>query len=139
MKNKFSKHWKSSKQKRKQIKFRFNADNKTKERFISANLSKDLRKKYARRSFKLRKGDEVKVLTGSFKGKSGKVDIVDLKNLKIIIAGIQRTKKDGTKINIKFDPSNLQIQQLNLEDKKRIESIEKKDLNKSKGENKNAS
>ena len=92
---------------------------------MSANLSKDLRKKYSRRSFPLRKDDNVKIMIGEFKKKTGKISSVDLKKLRVSIEGIQRTKKDGSKVNVWFSPSNLQIKELNLEDKERIRAIER--------------
>jgi len=133
MKKKFSKKWKSSKQVRKQRKYLANAPLHIKRKFLSSNLSKELRKKYGRRSFELAKGDLVKVMKGSFRGKTGKVNRVDLKKGKVTIEGIQRQKKDGTKVEVYFNPSNLQIQELNLSDKKREESLKKL---KAKGEGK---
>jgi len=127
MKKKFSKSWKSSKQKRKQRKYRANAPLHIRKKMVSGNLSKELRKKYSRKSFSLRKGDKVKVMRGAFKGKTGKILRVDLKKLKVTIEGLQRTKKDGSKVNIWFDPSNLQIIELNLDDKKRLKKIQKKE------------
>jgi len=126
MKKKFSKKWKASRQKRKQIKYRVNAPLHLRKKFISANLSKELRKKYEKRSFPLRKGDVVKVMRGKFKGKTGKVSEVDLKRLGVSIEGIQRQKRDGTKVNVYFNPSNLQIQELMLEDKKREKALKRK-------------
>tara|TARA_Y100000310_G_C20670727_1_gene810116 strand:+ start:373 stop:831 length:459 start_codon:yes stop_codon:yes gene_type:complete len=125
MKKKFSKHWNSSKQPRKQRKYRANAPLHIKHKMISANLNKDLRKKYGKRSFPLKKGDSIKIMIGEFKRKTGKVGIVDLKKLRVSIEGIQRTKKDGTKVNVWFSPSNLQIKELNLEDKKRKQALER--------------
>jgi large subunit ribosomal protein L24 len=93
---------------------------------LSANLSKDLRKKYSRRSFPLRKSDTVKIMRGKFKKKTGKVSIVNLSKLKVAIEGVQVQKKDGTKVNIYFDPSNLQIIELNLEDTERTKSLGRK-------------
>lgn len=126
MKKEFSKKWIGSRQTRKQRKYRANAHLKLKHKMLSANLSKELRKKYGRRSFTLKKGDKVKIMKGEFKGKVGKVDLVSIKNLKVSIEGMQITKKEGTKINVKFYPSNLQIQELNIEDKNRIASLTKK-------------
>jgi ribosomal protein uL24 len=74
----------------------------------------------------LRKDDEVKIMRGEFNGKKGKIEIVNLKDSRVVIAGIFRTKKDGTKIRVYFNPSNLQIQELNLNDKRRMESISRK-------------
>jgi len=119
MKKEFSNKWKASRQPRKQRKYRSNAPIHMKRRMISSNLSKELRKKYGKRSFNLRKGDSVRVMRGEFKGKKGKILSIDMKKLIVSIEGIQRTKKDGTKIDVIFDPSNLQIFELNLDDSKR--------------------
>ena len=126
MKKHFSKHWKASRQPRKQVKYRANAPLHIKHKFMSANLDKDLRKKYGKRSFPIRKGDSVKIMRGEFKKKTGKVGLVDLKKLRIAIESLQKTKKDGSKINVWFDPSNLQIKELNLDDKKRSNALERK-------------
>lgn len=123
---KFSKAWKSSKQKRKQRKYRYKAPLHIRHKFVAANLSKELRKRYYRRNLPLRKGDAVKIMRGSFKKKTGKISNVNLRNLKVFIEGIQQSKRDGTKVNVPFEPSNLQIIELNLEDKKRMEIIERK-------------
>lgn len=122
----FSKAWKSSKQKRKQRKYRYKAPLHIRHKLIAANLSKELRKRYDRRSLPLRKGDTVKVTRGSFKKKTGKIGAIDLYNLKVFIEGIQQSKRDGTKVNVPFEPSNLQITELDLEDKKRMKVIERK-------------
>ena len=71
MKKKFSKKWKASGKARKQRKYVANAPLHIKKKFLSANLSKELRKKYGR-SLQIRKGDSVKVMRGKFKGKTGK-------------------------------------------------------------------
>ncbi|MBU2562645.1 MAG: 50S ribosomal protein L24 [Nanoarchaeota archaeon] len=119
MKQKFSTKWKASKQPRKQRKYLANAPLHLRKKFISVNLFKDLRKKYGKRNIPVRKGDLVKVMRGKFKGKQGKVTEVRLKLLKIFVEGIQIKKQDGSKVNVKLQPSNLQIIELNLEDKKR--------------------
>ncbi len=126
MKKIFSKYWEASKQPRKQRKYLAKAPLHIKHKFLSANLSKELRKKYQRRSFPLRKGDVVKIMRGRFKKKQGKLAILNLKRTKVSIEGMQRTKKDGTKVNVFFHPSKLQIQELNLDDIKRLKSIERK-------------
>jgi len=126
MKQKFSKNWKASKQPRKQRKYLANAPLHIKKKFISVNLSKDLRKKHEKRNIRAKKGDTVKVLRGKFKKKQGKITKVMLKEAKIIVENIQITKKDASKANIKLQPSNLQIIELNLEDKKRFKSQLKK-------------
>jgi len=126
MKRQFSTDWIASKQPRKQRKYRARAPLHTKNKFLSANLTKELRKKYQKRSFPLRKGDTVKIMRGTFKRKTGKIERVDVKRTRVSIEKIQKTKKDGTKVEVFFNPSNLQIKELNLDDKERIKSLEKK-------------
>ena len=125
MKRKFSTSWIGSKQPRKQRKYTANAPLHLKHKLLSAQLSKELRAKYSRRSFPVRKGDTVKIMRGKFYGKSGKIGEVDLRNSRVMIEGINRSKRDGTKVMIYFHPSNLQINSLTLDDRERIKSIEK--------------
>jgi large subunit ribosomal protein L24 len=112
MKQKFSTKWKASKQPRKQRKYLANAPLHLRKKFLSVNLSKELRKKQKKRNIVVRKGDTVKVMRGKFKKKQGKVLSVDLKKIKLTIEGIQIKKQDGSKINVKMRPSNLQIVEL---------------------------
>ena len=126
MKQKFSIKWKASKQARKQRKFRANAPLHIRHKMISANLSKELRKRHEKRNFPIRKRDNVRIMKGEFRGKVGKIERVNLKKMKVEVEGIYRTKKDGTKVSVYFDPSNLQIKELNLDDKKRRDALERK-------------
>ena len=119
----WSKHWKSSKQPRKQRKYIYNAPLHVRHKFLSAHLSKELREKYKKRSFTVRKGDEVQVMKGKFKKKTGKIGRVDMKKTKVYIDGITRKKVDGSEIPVSFHPSKLKIINLNLDDKKRLEAL----------------
>jgi large subunit ribosomal protein L24 len=122
---KFSLAWKGSRSIRKQRKFRINAPLHIKRTFLSAHLAKELRTKFERRSFPLRKGDTVKVIKGDFKGKEGKIESLDTKNSRIMITGIESTKREGTKSFPPIAASNVIITQLLLEDKKRLASMKK--------------
>jgi len=126
MKKKFSTAWKASKQPRKQRKYLAKAPLHLKKKLVSVNLSKDLRKKHGRRNIPVKKNDIVKVMRGKFKKKQGKVLFVKLKMQKITVEGIQVKKLDGSKVNVNLRPSNLQIIELNLEDKKRLKNKETK-------------
>ena len=126
MKKEFSNKWSGSKQPRKQRKYRYNAPIHLRHKMISVHLSKELRKKYGKRNFPIRKDDEIKIMIGEFKNKKGKIEKVDFKKLKVTIAGIYRTKKDGSKVSVWFDPSNLQTTELNLNDKQRKAALERK-------------
>jgi len=127
MKKRFSKKWISSKQPRKQRKYRAKAPFHLKNKLLSVNLSKDLRKKYGKRNLVLRKGDEVKVMRGKYKGTKGKVTKVLHQFLKVVVEGIQIKKRDGSNANVKLQPSNLQIIELNLSDKRRLKNLKIKD------------
>lgn len=128
MKKDFSSHWKASRQVRKQRKYIANAPLHIKQKFMSANLSEELRKKLGRKSLGVRKNDVVKVMRGKFKGKQGKVSSIKLKKAKISIEGVQRQKKDGTKVNVYFHPSKIQLIEI-VEDKFRINSKKEGDKN----------
>ncbi len=120
MKSLFSLVWKKSTQIRKQRKYAANAPNHIKSKFVSASLSKDLKKKHSLRSIRVRKGDTVKVLRGQFKGVSGVVEKVDMKNTKLYINGVQQQKKDGSKSYYPTHPSNVMVTELEMSDKKRF-------------------
>ena len=123
MKKQFSTSWKSSRQPRKQRKYLANAPLHLKKKIMSANLSKELRKKYGKRNIPLRKGDSVRIMRGKFKKKTGKITAVYTKKMKVEVEGMQIKKQDGSKANVKFKPSFLQITELSLEDRKRNESL----------------
>ena len=126
MKAKFSNAWIGSRQPRKQRKYLANAPLHIRHKLISAHLSKELRKKYGKRNFPLRKGDSVKVMRGEYKKKTGKIESVNMGKLKVLLEGVYKSKKDGTKIKVYFQPSNLMIEELNLDDKKRTEALNRK-------------
>ena len=51
----------------------YRATNQFRSKQIGATLSKQLRKKYGRRSIRILKGDVVKIVRGEYKGVEGKV------------------------------------------------------------------
>jgi len=120
----FSAHWKSSKQPRKQRKYRFRAPLHVRHAMMAAPLSKALRKKYKKRNMPVRKGDRVRIMVGKHKKQTGVIGHVDLREMRITIEGIQVTRKDGTSMPVPFQPSNLEIIELVLTDKKRMEVLQ---------------
>lgn len=126
MNKKFSTEWKKSKSIAKQRKYAMNAPLHIKGNFLRSTFSKELREKYAKRNFGVRKGDKVTVLRGNFKGKSGKVENVSLRERKLFISGVESIKKDGSKSMYPINPSNVKIIELNLDDKKRKEVLMRK-------------
>lgn len=126
MKQTFSKKWKASKQPRKQRKYRANAPKHIKRKFLSATLSKPLRKKYNKRSIRLRKGDQIKVLRGQFRKKEGKIVNILLEKCRVHIDSVQHLKKDGSKTFYPIHASNLMVLELDTSDKFRKLSLEGK-------------
>ncbi|HOC96822.1 50S ribosomal protein L24 [Candidatus Pacearchaeota archaeon] len=135
MKKKFSTQWKSSKQPRKKRKYVANAPLHLRKKFVSINLSKELRKKTNKRNIPAKKGDKVKICVGKFKGKTGKILTVNLKTSKIIVEEIQVKKQDGSKVNFKLQPSNLQI--IELAERKSNKKNKQKEEKKESSGNKN--
>ena len=120
MKSAFSNKWKSSKQTRKQRKYQFNAPDHTASKMMGSHLSPELRTEYSTRSARVRTGDKVKIMRGRFAKESGKVERIDVRRSKVFLTKIEIVKKDGTKALVGFNPSNLMITDLNIEDKKRM-------------------
>ncbi len=122
----FSRTWKSSTRPSKQRKYRITAPLHLKQKLMRAHLAKPLRDKYHHRALGLKKGDKVKVMRGTFHGKEGAIDHINLKAGKAFIAGIETAKKDGSKAMIPLEPSNLMIIELNNIDKMRQKALERK-------------
>ena len=87
---------------------------------IVSTLTSILRQKHNQRNIRVIKGDKIKAMRGKFKGKSGMVNRIDIKRRKVYVEGYETIKKDGTKVLIPVDPSNLQITELLLDDKFRL-------------------
>jgi large subunit ribosomal protein L24 len=126
MKTSFATTWKKSIQPRKQRKYIHNAPAHIKGKFLASHLSPQLREKHARRAIRVRKGDKVKVLRGSHKGKEGKVDRIDVTYTRVYVTGVDHTKRDGAKALAPLNPSNIMIIELNLDDKQRKAKLESK-------------
>jgi large subunit ribosomal protein L24 len=121
----FKSSWNASVQPRKQRAYRRDAPIHIQGSFIVSHLSPALRKKYGTRSIRLRKGDKVVVARGDFKGKGGKVELINVKAEKVYVTGIEITKKDGSKVMRPVNPSNLVIEELDTSDKRRLKKWSK--------------
>jgi len=114
---------KPSKMRNKQI---YRAINQVVNKQICAPLSKDLRKKYSRRSARIMVDDTVSVIRGEYKGIKGKVSKVSTTNNSIAIEGNKKEKLKGEKIDVYIHSSNVIITSLNTDDKWRLKILEKK-------------
>ncbi len=121
----WSNKWVSSKQPRKQRKYRYNAPMHVRQKFVSAHLSEALKNRFGKRSLSIRKGDEVKVMRGSGRGFKGKVERINLKKAKVYIEGFNVKKVDGSEILKAVEPSNLIITEPKMDDKRRQMIVER--------------
>ena len=113
-----------SSQPRKQRLARANAPHHQARKQMASHLSEELLLKYNRCSMTVITGDEVKLLRGDHRGKSGKIVDVDVSERKVVVEGVTNKKADGTEVPLPVDPSNLLIVKLNLEDKRRQQKLD---------------
>ena len=93
---------------------------------ICAPISKELRKKYSRRSIRIMTNDTVKVMRGEYKGLTGKVTKISTQTSGIAIEGNKKEKLKGEKIDVYIHSTNMTITALNTDDKWRLKILEKK-------------
>lgn len=115
-----------SAQPRKQRKALFNSPLHVRQKLMTARLSPELEEKYGVKRLPVRKGDTVRIMRGSWAGHEGKVLKVDLSRMRIFVEGVTIQKADGTPRFYPIHPSKVMIVKLNLEDKRRMELIERK-------------
>ena len=113
----------------------FQATMQTRSKQMGANLSKDLQKKYGKKSARVVEGDSVTILRGEFKGVDGKVSKISTQKSSVAIEGVKKEKTKGDKFDVYIHTSNLVITSLNGEDKWRMAKLEGKDPRKQPKEN----
>ena len=105
----------------------FQATMQTRSKQLGANLSKDLQKKYGKKSARVVEGDSVTILRGEFKGVDGKVSKISTEKTSVAIEGVKKEKTKGDKFDVYIHTSNLVITSLNGDDKWRIAKLQGKD------------
>ena len=105
----------------------YRASYQTKSKQLGSALSKDLHKKYGKRSVRVIEGDSVTILRGEFKGVDGKVADVSTEKSSVAIEGVKKEKTKGDKFDVFIHTSNLVITSLNTDDKWRMAKLEGKD------------
>ena len=108
----------------------YRAMNQVTSKQICAPISKDLRKKYSRRSARIMLDDTIKVICGEYIGITGKVSKISTENNSIAIEGNKKEKLKGDKIDIYIHTTNVIITTLNTDDKWRLKILEKKSKSK---------
>ena len=110
---------------RAQRKLQLGAPSSVKRKLMSSHLNKSLRDQYKIRSLPIKRGDEVKILKGKAKGKTGKVVQVYRKRNVIYVDKVQRDKQNGQTVFLPIKPSYCLIEKL-LINKDRTKTIEKR-------------
>ena len=105
----------------------YQATFQTKSKQLGSALSKDLHKKYGKRSVRVVEGDSVKILRGEFKGVDGKVSKISTQKSSVAIEGVKKEKTKGDKFDVYIHTSNLVVTSLSTDDKWRIAKLEGKD------------
>ncbi len=93
---------------------------------LSSHLSKELQKKYTKRSIRVIEGDTIRVLRGEFRGVTGKVTKVSTLKNGVSVEGVKKEKLKGGNLDVFIHPSNLIVTDLNTEDKWRQNKLEGK-------------
>ena len=110
---------------RTQRRLQLSAPSSIKRRLMSCHLNKSLRQEHKLRALPIKRGDEVKILKGKFKGKSGKVVQVYRRRSVIYVDKIQREKQNGQTVFFPIRPSYCVIEKL-LNNKDRKKTIDRR-------------
>ena len=105
----------------------YQATFQTRSKQLGSALSKELRKKYGKRSVRAIEGDNVTILRGEFKGVEGKISKVSTQKSSVAIEGVKKEKTKGDKFDVYIHTSNLVVTSLSTDDKWRIAKLEGKD------------
>ena len=105
----------------------FQATLQTRSKQMGSALSKDLQKKYGKKSARVVEGDSVSILRGEFKGVDGKISNISTQKSSVAIDGVKKEKTKGDKFDVYIHTSNLVITSLNSNDKWRMAKLEGKD------------
>lgn len=95
---------------------------------LVAPLSEELRKQYGIRRLRVRSGDTVLIVRGSFKGHEGRVVKVNVKRGRIYVEGVTRVRSDGREIFIPIHPSKVVLTKIDLSDDERKKIIERRKI-----------
>ena len=105
----------------------FQATLQTRSKQMGSSLSKDLQKKYGKKSARVVEGDSITILRGEFKGVDGKILKISTQKSSVAIDGVKKEKTKGDKFDVYIHTSNLVITSLNSSDKWRMAKLEGKD------------
>ena len=105
----------------------YQATFQTRSKQLGSPLSKDLQKKYSKKSTRAVEGDTITILRGEFKGVSGKITKISKEKTSVTVEGVKKEKTKGDKFDVYIHTSNVVVTALNTSDKWRIAKLEGKD------------
>jgi large subunit ribosomal protein L24 len=105
----------------------YKATFQTRSKQLGSQLSKDLQKKYGKKSTRAIEGDTITILRGEFKGVSGKITKISKEKTSVTVEGVKKEKTKGDKFDVYIHTSNVVVTALNTNDKWRISKLEGKD------------
>ena len=105
----------------------YQATFQTRSKQLGSPLSKDLQKKYGKKSTRAIEGDSITILRGEFKGVSGKITKISKEKTSVTVEGVKKEKTKGDKFDVYIHTSNVVVTALNTSDKWRISKLEGKD------------
>ena len=103
---------------------------------LSCALSKELRKKYGKRSVRIKEGDTAKIIRGEFAGVDGKVTKISVADRGVNIEGVKKEKLKGDKFDVYVHTTNIVLTGLDSGDKWRINKLEGKKATAARAEDK---
>ena len=103
---------------------------------LSCSLSKELRKKYGKRSARIIEGDTAKIIRGEFAGVDGKVTKISIPDRGVNIEGVKKEKLKGDKFDVYVHTTNIILTALDSGDKWRINKLEGKKATAARAEDK---
>jgi large subunit ribosomal protein L24 len=108
----------TSRQPRRQRKAMYDADHQERRRRMAVPLSRELRTRYGRRSLPVRKGDTVRVLSGSYStvGEERRVAKVNRRDYRLTLDNVTTKTADAKLKPLPIRASHLVLTKLNLSD-----------------------
>ena len=105
-----------SRQPRRQRKAMYTADTFERRRRMGVPLSRELRTRYGRRSLPVRKGDTVRILSGSYIGREERVAKIDRRGYSVTLDNVTGKTADQKLKPLPIRTSHLLLTRLNLSD-----------------------
>jgi ribosomal protein uL24 len=101
---------------RQQRKAIYTASLSERRRRMAIPLSRELRRRFGRRQLSVRKGDTVRILSGSYVGREERVAKVDLRSYSVTLDNVTGKTADVKLKPLPIRPSHLVLTKLNLAD-----------------------